>query len=345
MNGLDLNQLEPIMLDITLAAAMAFVVSILITPIYTHLAYKYQAWKRVKDTAITGEKAKIFHKLHAEKHKRNIPTMAGVIMIAAITFVTVLFNFSTAQTLLPLAALIAAGGVGLIDDFINIRAPSQGIAGMRSQIKFSLILIIALSISWWAYSKLEYTSLSVPFFEAIPLGWLIVPLFTFVIVAIANAVNITDGLDGLAGGLLAIVFGVYTVIALMQGNFGIAIYCGTVVGSMLAYTWFNIFPARFFMGDVGSFALGTSLGVVALLTDTVLLLPIIAGMFVVEVSSSSIQILSKKYLGRKVFISAPLHHHFEAKGWPETKVTMRFWILGAIMAILGLIIAVLGSQL
>lgn len=345
MQTLSLEFLQPIILEVTLAALAGFLLSVLLTPVYTYFAFKYKAWKQVRDTATSGEKAPVFHKLHAAKHKRNIPTMAGIVMVVAITLITVVFNFSTAQTLLPLAALIAAGAVGLLDDFINIRGQNLGVAGLRSRLKLLLILVIALVISAYAYWQLEYTTLAVPFLEQVTVGWLLIPLFTLVIVATANAVNITDGLDGLAGGLLSIVFAVYTLIALVQGNIGIAIYCATVVGSLLSYTWFNIYPARFFMGDVGSFALGTSLGVVALLTDTVLLLPIIGGVFVLEAGSSSLQLLSKRLLGRKIWRSAPIHHHFEALGWPETKVTMRFWILGAAAGALGLLIAILGGQL
>lgn len=345
MQTLSLEFLQPIILEVTLAALAGFLLSVLLTPVYTYFAFKYKAWKQVRDTATSGEKAPVFHKLHAAKHKRNIPTMAGIVMVVAITLITVVFNFSTAQTLLPLVALIAAGAVGLLDDFINIRGQNLGVAGLRSRLKLLLILVIALIISAYAYWQLEYTTLAVPFLEQVTVGWLLIPLFTLVIVATANAVNITDGLDGLAGGLLSIVFAVYTLIALVQGNIGIAIYCATVVGSLLSYTWFNIYPARFFMGDVGSFALGTSLGVVALLTDTVLLLPIIGGVFVLEAGSSSLQLLSKRLLGRKIWRSAPIHHHFEALGWPETKVTMRFWILGAAAGALGLLIAILGGQL
>ncbi len=345
MEHLNFFVIESTLLAIAIAAFAGFALSMALTPVYTHLAFKYKAWKRVRDTATTGEKAPVFHKLHAEKHKRNIPTMAGIIMVVAITLITVVLNLDRAQTLLPLVALVAAGGVGLIDDFINIRGQGTGVAGLRTHIKFGLILAIALGSSWYAFSKLSYTALSVPFLDSITLGWLIIPLFTFVIVATANAVNITDGLDGLAGGLLAIVFAVYTVIAFAQGNFGIAIFCATTVGSLLAYTWFNVHPARFFMGDIGSFAMGTTLAVVALLTDTVLLLPIIAAVFVLEAGSSSLQILSKKIRKKKIFLSAPIHHHFEAIGWPESKVTMRFWIMGAMFAMLGLVIAVLGGQL
>ena len=337
--------IENAILELTLAVVAGFVLAMLITPIYTHFAFKYEAWKRIRDTSTSGEKAPVFHKLHAQKHRRNIPTMAGVIMVSAVAIYTVAFNYSVAQTLLPLAALVGAGGVGLVDDFINIRGQGRGVAGLRSQLKFGLILGIAVAISLYAYTQLEYTAVNVPFLETIELGWMIVPLFILVIVATANAVNITDGLDGLAGGLLAIVFAVYTVIALVQGNVGIAVYCATVLGSLLAYTWFNVYPARFFMGDVGSFALGTSLGVVAMLTGTVLLLPIIGAVFVLEAGSSSVQLLSKRLLGKKIFRSAPIHHHFEAIGWPETKVTMRFWILGAAAGASGLVIALLGGVL
>lgn len=345
MDIANFTALESIVLEIALAAIAAFLLSMLLTPVYTHLAFKHKAWKRVRSTATTGEKAPVFHKLHAAKHKRNIPTMAGVVTVLTVAIVTLIFNFSSSQTLLPLLALVGAGAVGLLDDFINIRGRGGKSAGLRTKMKFGLIIAIATLISLYAFLVLEYSSLALPFLDQVALGWLIVPLFVLVIVATANAVNITDGLDGLAGGLLAIVFSAYTVIALVQGNTGIAVYCATSVGALLTYTWFNIYPARFFMGDVGSFALGTSLGVVALLTDTVLLLPIIGGVFVMEAGSSSLQIFSKKVFKRKIFLSAPIHHHFEAIGWPETKVTMRFWILGAIVAVGGLVVAVLGGQL
>ncbi|MBI3984020.1 phospho-N-acetylmuramoyl-pentapeptide-transferase, partial [Candidatus Microgenomates bacterium] len=151
--------------------------------------------------------------------------------------------------------------------------------------------------------------------------------------------------DGLSGGLLAQAFAAYAVIALLQGNYGIAAFCATAVGSLLAYTWFNIFPARFFMGDTGSFAMGTALAIVALLTDTIMLLPVIGCLFVLEAGSSVMQIVSKKLFGRKLLLSAPIHHHFEAIGWPETKVTMRFWVLGAMGVVLGLVLAILGGEI
>jgi phospho-N-acetylmuramoyl-pentapeptide-transferase len=166
-----------------------------------------------------------------------------------------------------------------------------------------------------------------------------------VIFSTANAVNITDGLDGLAGGLATIAFAAYALIALIERKYGLSGFCMTVVGALLSYTWFNIYPARFFMGDVGSFALGTALGVVAMLTDTVLLLPIIGLVFVIETGSVAIQITSKKLRnGKKIFISTPIHHHFEAIGWPETKITMRFWVIGEVAAFIGLILFILGGK-
>ena len=182
--------------------------------------------------------------------------------------------------------------------------------------------------------------------EIFIIGWLLIPLFILVVVSAANAVNITDGLDGLAGGLLTSAFTAIGLIALLQGNFGIAGFAMTIVGALLAYVWYNIYPARFIMGDVGSFALGASLGVLAMLTDTLVLLPVIGLVFVLETGSAIIQILSKKFRnGKKVFKVAPLHHHLEAMGWPEAKVTMRFWVIGQVAAVIGVILALVGGHI
>lgn len=324
-------------------ASVSFGIAIALTPVYTYFAFKYRAWKQIRDTATTGEKATVFASLHAAKHKRNIPTMAGVVMVAAITIVTLLTNWSRSQTYLPIFGLVAAGAIGLVDDLINIRGSGKGVAGLRSTLKFSLILLIAIVGALYFYFRLGYSIIHVPAVGNFEIGILYIPLFILVIVSTANAVNITDGLDGLSGGLLVAAFGAFAIIALAQGNVGIAGFCMATAGAVLAYTWFNIFPARFFMGDVGSFALGTALGVVAMLTNSVFVLPIIGLVFVLEAGSSLIQITSKKLFGRKIFISAPLHHHLEAKGWPETKVTMRLWIIGAICAGLGVMIGLVGK--
>jgi len=322
----------------------AFLLAMILTPLYTFLAYRYKFWKRQRSTSTTGEVLEVFTKLHADKFKRNIPTMAGVIGVIAISVVTLGFNLDRAQTWLPLAALVGGGAVGLLDDIINIRGNGLGVAGLRSSLKFAMITLLALALGWFFYVKLGYNSVHIPFIGDIALGWAIVPLFVLAVVATGNAVNISDGLDGLAGGLLAMSFGTFGVIALLQGHVLLSGFCFTVVGALLSYLWFNIYPARFFMGDVGSFAFGTSLGVVAMLTNTLFLLPIIGIIFVIEAGSSSIQILSKKLFHKKVFLSAPVHHHLEAVGWPETKVTMRFWVIGCVASFLGILLALAGGH-
>lgn len=332
-------QFNEVIAESMLFAFLGFSTAMLLTPLYTWLAYKYEWWKRARTTTVTGEHAKMYTKLHAKKHEQNIPTMAGIIFVIAISIVTIILNLDRNQTWLPLAAMFGAGMVGLLDDIMNIRS-FGGVAGLRAKTKSLLLLTVSLIGGIWFYQKLGVDSVSVPFLDTpLTIGWLIVPAFIFVLIATANAVNISDGLDGLAGGLSAIAFLTYAVIALLQGQSGIALFCMTIVGALLSYTWFNIYPARFFMGDSGSFALGTALAVVAMLTDTVLLLPIIGGVFVLEAGSSLLQIISKRLRnGKKIFKIAPIHHHFEANGWPETKVTMRFWLLGLISSVVGLLV-------
>lgn len=321
----------------------AFLLAMILTPLYTFLAYKYKFWKKQRTTSTTGEKLEVFTKLHAYKFKRNIPTMAGVIFVTAIIITTTLFNLNRGQTWLPLAALVGGAIVGLLDDIINVRGQGKGVAGLRSSLKFAMITAIGLALGWFFFAKIGATAISIPFFGSLAIGWAIIPLFAFVVVATGNAVNISDGLDGLAGGLLMISFGTFGIIALLQSQLILAGFCFTVVGALLSYLWFNIYPARFFMGDVGSFALGTALGVVAMLTNALFLLPIIGIVFVIEAGSSLIQIASKKIFKRKIFISAPIHHHLEACGWPETKVTMRFWVIASVAAFIGILLALAGG--
>lgn len=323
----------------------AFLLSMVLTPVYTYFAYRYKFWKKQRSTSTLGEKLQIFTKLHQNKFTRNIPTMAGIIGVIAISVVTLGFNWDRAQTQLPLAALIGGAAVGLLDDIINIRGQGKGVAGLRSSLKFVMIILMSLVLGWFFYAKLGYTSIHVPFVGDWQVGVWIIAIFVLVVVSTGNAVNISDGLDGLAGGLLAVSFSVFGMIALLQGHLKIAGFCFTVVGALLSYLWFNIYPARFFMGDVGSFAFGTSLGVVAMLTNTLFLLPIIGIIFVIEAGSSLIQITAKRFFGRKVFISAPIHHHLEAKGWPETKVTMRFWVIACVAGFIGLLLALAGGHI
>lgn len=335
------DNLQPVLL----LGFLGFAISMLLTPVYTKFAFKYKWWKKPRTDTVSGEKAVVFSKMHAEKHRRNIPTMAAMIGLITLCIVTIVFNLDRGQTWLPLAAAVGAGAVGLLDDIINLRG-NGGTAGLNFKIKLLLTGIIAAALSYWFVYKLGYSAVHIPFSGELTLAPLVMFFgFIFVILATANAVNITDGLDGLAGGLLATAYATFTLIAFLQGNFGIAGFCLTMVGLLLSYLWFNIYPARFFMGDIGSFAFGSTLAVVAIMLNSVLLIPVIGLLFVVEVSSVVVQLVSKKVLKRKIFLSAPIHHHFEAVGWPETKVTMRFWVLGQVCGVLGLLIAVLGGHL
>lgn len=323
-------------------AGAGFALGMLITPFYTTVAYKHEWWKRQRGEAWSGGVATVYNKLHSAKHRRNIPTMAGIIFILSVLIVTLALNLNRGETWLPLAGMVGSGLIGLVDDWINIRADSKGIAGMRAKIKFGLHSLVALAGGWWFWAKLGVDSISFGF-GTVHIGVFIIALFWLVVIATANSVNMTDGLDGLAGGLLASSFAAYAVIAVLSGQYYLAGFCLTIVGALLSYTWFNIFPARFFMGDMGSFALGTALGIIALQTNTVYLLPIIGIVYVAETGSVIINRLSKKFRnGKKVFLSSPIHHHFEAIGWPETKVTMRFWILGQVAGVLGLVLFMLG---
>ena len=333
------------MTHIFILSVIAFVFAMFLTPLYTFFAYRYRFWKTQRTNAVTGDKLQVFNELHKAKIRRNIPTMAGVIAVVSITIVTLLLNLDRAQTWLPLAALLGGAAVGAIDDYLNVFGKNRKDAGLRSGVKFLLIIALGVALGWFFYAKLDVSALHVPFYGDLALGWMIIPLFAFAVVATGNAVNISDGLDGLAGGLLAISFVTFGGIALLQGSVLLAGFCFTVVGALLRYLWFNIYPARFFMGDIGSFAYGVTLGVVAMLTDTLLLLPVIGLLFVIEAGSSLLQITSKKLFGRKIFISAPIHHHLEASGWPETKVTMRFWVIACVMAFVGFMLALAGGHI
>jgi phospho-N-acetylmuramoyl-pentapeptide-transferase len=193
----------------------------------------------------------------------------------------------------------------------------------------------------WFYFKLDWNMLHVPFFGDVFLGWFAVPLFMFILVATSFSVNQTDGLDGLAGGTLLTAFGALGAIAFLQGRFHLAAFCGVLIGALLAFLWFNIHPARFFMGDTGSMSLGITLGVIAILTNTILLLPVMGLIFVLEALSTIMQMLSKRLFHKKIFLSAPIHHHLEAIGWSEPKIVMRFWVISVVSAGFGVVIFLL----
>lgn len=318
-------------------ALMSFLISILLTPILTSFLYKNKIGKRIRDS----KSAPIMSKLHEKK--AGTPTMGGILVWITTAVLTLIFNLERSATWLPVFCLVATGIVGAIDDLWNVRGIGPNGGGMRFRQKFSLYAIIAAVGAWWFYSKLGWNSIHIPAYGDFVIGWWYIPLFTAMLVWIAFASNETDGLDGLAGGIFALSYGAYAVIALTMGKVELAAFCATVMGALLSFLWFNIPPARFFMGDTGSMALGMTLGVIAFLTNSVVVLPLITLVFTIEALSFIIQFTSKKLRnGKKIFLSSPIHHHLEAIGWPEYKITMRFWIIGAVSAVAGLILAILG---
>lgn len=328
--------------------ALAFLLAFAITPLLTHFLYKYKLGKQIRDAA----EAPVFSRLH--RAKSGTPTMGGVLIWVSVLFLALFwfylarlapgsalarFNFLTrAETLLPLGALVASSLVGMADDWLNIRGRGVLAGGLRVWHRLLVYTGIAAVGAWWFFFKLDWDLLHVPFVGNFEIGWWYMPIFIFIIVATAFSVNETDGLDGLAGGLLLAAFVAFGAMAFISGKTELAALCGVIVGSLLAFLWFNIVPARFFMGDTGAMGLGVTLGIVAMLTNTALFLPIIGFLFMIESLSVIAQTLSKTIRGKKIFISSPWHHHLEAIGWSEPKIVMRFWIIAAVTGVLGLIL-------
>ena len=328
--------------------SISFIVAIILTPILTNFLYKYKLGKPIRNDGTTP----VYSELHIKK--QGTPTMGGILIWGTVTILAFgfwfldrilhiswfhQFNFLTRrETLLPLGAFLGASIVGLMDDFLDIRQLGHKGRGFPFRFKVLIYAIVAGIGSWWFYAKLGYNFVHIPFWGDLTIGWLFIPFFILVVVGTSFAVNQTDGLDGLAGGTLLISFFSYAIFAFMQGRGNLAIFLGVICGALLAFLWFNVYPARFFMGDTGSMGLGVLLAIVAFLTNRVLLLPIIGIIFVVTAISSMLQIAWKKLAKQKLFLSSPIHHHLEAKGWPETKVTMRFWILSAVGSIAAVVI-------
>jgi len=348
-------------LKVLVTGMLAFVLAFLITPIWTKILYKYKIGIKIKCNDVNGRELTFINKLHA--HKCGTPTMGGVIIWFSViilvfashyvfpslaillhkAFFARLDFFSRREVWLPLFTLATAGILGLFDDFASVRGwgKNKG-GGMHFAMRFGWLIAIAAAGGWWFYYKLGWDSLHIPAMGNIFIGWWYIPLFIFVILFAAISSNETDGLDGLNGGVLLMAFFSFTLIAFLQNKMDLAAFCAAIGGTLLAFLWFNIHPARFFMGDTGAMALGTTLGVVAMMTNSAIVLFIIVFIYVLESGSVAIQLTSKKFFHRKVFLAAPLHHHFEAKGWPETKVTMRAWIFTMMTALLGVIIAIFG---
>jgi phospho-N-acetylmuramoyl-pentapeptide-transferase len=340
-----------VIVKIFVLTSAAFVLTIVWTPLLTHFLYKYKMGKKIR----AAEGAPIMAGLHA--HKAGTPTMGGLLIwVTTLVIALVLFylarftdvalfdglNFLTrSQTLLPLGALVASALIGLFDDILNIRGIGAHGGGFSMKHRLMLFFVIALVGAFWFYFKLDWDLIRIPFVGDFQIGWWYIPVFIFIIVSTAFSVNEIDGLDGLAGGTVAAAFAAFGGIAFSQGRYDLATFCGVIVGALLAFLWFNIPPARFIMGDTGSMALGVTLGIVAMLTNSVLLLPIIGFLFVIESLSVILQLSSKRLFKRKIFLSAPIHHHLEALGWSEPKIVMRFWVIASVAAVLGVILSLL----
>lgn len=344
-----------------LPTVIAFIAGILLTPILTAYLYKHKMWKKVAGkTDLSGNATVIFNELHKEREV-NVPRMGGMVIwlsssvtILALWFISHIFSagvfhkidfLSRNQTWIPFAALIIGGLVGLIDDYLEV---TTGNGGMSLKKRLLIVGTVGLLCAIWFYFKLEISSIGFPGLpEGLPLGLAFIPLFVLVTLGIYSG-GVIDGIDGLAGGIFASIFAAYGGIAFYQNQIDLAAFCAMLSGAILAFLWFNIPPARFYMSETGSMGLTITLAVVAFMTDRLgggyglLVLPIIALPLLATSASNVIQITSKKLRnGKKVFRIAPLHHHFEAIGWPAYKVTMRFWIIGVVCAVLGMILALI----
>lgn len=358
-------QTIPIVLNVIKVLAtgfLAFGLAFLITPLWSKFLYKYKIGIKIKDTSVSGEKLTYVSKIHA--HKAGTPTAGGFIIWISVLilvfsshwlfpliakwcgcdFLARLDFLRRSQVWLPLFALVTAGILGLIDDFMSVKGYGKNKGGgMRFAMRFWWILTIAGVGAWWFFYKLGWDQIHIPAVGDFSIGFWYIPVFIFVIIFSAISSNETDGLDGLNGGVLLIAFASFALISFSQNKMDLAAFCAAVSGALLAFLWFNFYPARFFMGDTGAVSLGATLGVVAMLTNSVIILFAIVFIYLIESGSVTIQLFSKKFFHRKVFLAAPIHHHFEAKGWPETKVTVRFWIITLVTSLIGVIIGILGG--
>lgn len=355
--------MEITIIKVLAPTTLAFCIGILITPIITHYLYKYEMWKKKagKGAGYGGGETPLFDSLH-KKRDTNTPRMGGIVIWASVVLtifsiwilqfifsgsvVHSLDFLSRSQTWIPLFALLVGACVGFIDDLLVVRGTGKHFAGgLPLSQRLIVVSCTALFAGWWFYDKLEVSSINLIGFGPINLGVFFIPFFVLVAIAI-YASSVIDGIDGLSGGTFMFIFTAYSGIAVYQGQIDLAAYCATLVGGILAFLWFNVPPARFYMTETGVMALTMTLTIVAFMTDSigggegVSVLPIIGILLVLTVLSDVFQLLSKKILKKKLFLIAPLHHHFEAVGWPAEKVTMRYWILGFIFAIIGTILTI-----
>lgn len=337
----------------------AFFVGLAGTPFLLRTFHKHQTWPKSmpKEHAVTGEAAVV---VHAQELKlpTNVPRLGGIVIWGTVAVVTLLMwaiaeifptdltvklNFlSRNQTWVPFFALIAASAIGLADDMSRIRGNGGYIAGgLELRKRIGLVAVIGLIAAYWFHVQLGMSTINAPFIGDIFLGWLYIPFFIFVLLGTFST-GIIDGIDGLAGGVFASIFAAFLGLAIFRQQIDLATFIAVLIGSLLAFLWHNIPPAKYYMGETGILGLTTVLTLIAFFVDAVLVLPIIALPLVITSGSAILQIFWKRVLGRKLFIAAPLHHHLEAIGWTRPQITMRYWVFGTIIALIGMVLAVIG---
>lgn len=342
---------------IFIPTVISFMVGIIITPFVSHYLYKWHLWKTSSvSKTIDGREATISNKLHNDE-ARKTPRMGGIIVWGSVLITIYLFYclgyffpddfkklsfLSRSQTWLPLFTLIIASLTGLVDDYFVVRGKGKFIGGGLSlKMRLFVVFCLALIGGLWFYSKLGMTSIHIPFDDSINLGLLFIPFFILTMLAMYSG-GIIDGVDGLAGGVFAIIFSALSIIAYSNNQIDLAAFSLVVTGGLLVFLWFNVPPARFFLSETGTMGLTTTATVIAFLTGDILLLPVIAFPLVLTTLSVIIQLVSKKFRnGKKVFLVAPLHNHFIAKGWSREKVTMRYWIFSLMCAVVGIVLALI----
>lgn len=348
---------------VLIPSATAFAFGIVFAPLLAGVLYRAKAWKKKsgKGTGIGGGGTPIFDELHKEREV-STPRMGGILIWASTLATAVLFwllayffdafwpllDFvNRSQTWLPLFALTAGALAGLVDDLLEVKRGEGGLSLAR---RLLIVGTIGLIAGWWFYAKLGVTAIGIPFSAPLVIGWFVIPIFAFVTIALYAGGTI-DGLDGLAGGVFAIIFMVYAGIAFGEGQFSLAACSAVIASATLAFLWFNIPPARFYMSETGSQALTLALAMIAFSSDTiaggvgVFVLPLVALPLTATVVTTLLQVFWKKVFHKKLFRVAPIHHHFEAIGWPATKVTMRYWVITIIAGVLGLTVALLARTI
>lgn len=349
--------MESTLLNVLIPALMSFAVGIFITPLVTHFLYKYKIWKKQGGKiAMGGKVATEFNKLKGDAETKT-PRMGGVVIWGSVlitvtgtyllsqlfptSFFAQLDYLSRSQTLIPTATLLAGAIVGFLNDFYDVAHDGKGLS---LSIRLYFITILSGFLGWWFYVKLGVSEINIPFGGSWEIGFFIIPFFIIMTIAL-YASGVIDGIDGLSGGVFASIFAAYAGIAIVQSQFDLAVFCATVVGAIMAFLWFNVPPARFWMTETGSMALTLSLATVVFMTDSlgdghgIALLLIVGIPLIATVVSNVAQITYRKMTGKKLFKIAPLHHHFEAIGWPSAKVTMRYWIISVFCAVIGIVIA------